>query len=88
MLAGNRSARQVGAGSDGEVVMDAAEAKGGKGLDNEDNEYEPTENAVCAFVDNSPTREAIREAGSPFQEGLKKREKKEPRQVGHPPLSS
>ena len=50
---GDRSVRQVGAGSDGEVVRDPAEAEGGEGLDNDNDEDEPAETSVCVFLVNN-----------------------------------
>ena len=47
---GDRSVYQVGAGSDGEPVIDPAGAKGGEGLDDDDDQDEPAKTAVCAFV--------------------------------------
>ena len=41
LQAGDRSVRQVGAGSDEEAVMDPAEAGGGRGLNDDDDENEP-----------------------------------------------
>ena len=83
---GDRSVRQVGAGSDGEAVMDPAGAEGGEGLDADDDEDEPAETAVCALVANNLNKGGNRGSWKPLQQGCKKREKKEPRQVGDPPL--
>ena len=38
--------------------MDAAAAKGGEGLDADDDKDEPAENAVCAFVANNLHKES------------------------------
>ena len=53
LQAGNRSTCQVGTGSDGEAVMDPVAAEGGEGLDDDDDQDEPAETAVCAFVANN-----------------------------------
>ena len=85
---GDRSVHQVGEGSDGEAVMDPAGADGGKGLEDDIGEEEPAESAVCAFVATNGHKRTNQESWKPLQQGWKKREKKEPRRVGNPPLSS
>ena len=50
MQGGERSVHYVGEGSGGEAAMDPAEAEVCEGLDDADNEKEPTDTAVCAFV--------------------------------------
>ena len=87
LQAGDRSVRQVGAGSDGEAVMDPAEAEGGKGLGDDDDEDEPAETAVCAFVAYNLHKGSNQGSWPPLQQVWKKGEKKEPRRVGDPPLS-
>ena len=84
---GDRSVHQVGAGSDGEAVWDLAGAKGNKGLNDDDDEDKPAETAVCAFFASNLHKESNRGSWTPLQQGSKKREKKEPRRVGNPPLS-
>ena len=84
---GDRSVRQSGAGSDREAVMDSAEPEGGEGLDDDDDEDEPAETAVCAFVVNSLHNGSNRGCWKPLQQDWKERQKKEPHQVGDPPLS-
>ena len=79
LQAGDRSVHQVYAGSDGEGVMDQAGAEGGKSLDDEDNEDEPAETVVCAFVANNLHRGSNWGSWKPLQQGWKRREKKEPR---------
>ena len=46
---GDRSFRQMSGGSDREAVMNAAEAEGGAGLDDDNDEDKPAGSAVCAF---------------------------------------
>ena len=87
LQAGDRSVRQVGAGSYGEAVMDPAEAGGGKGLDDDDDQDESAETAVCAFLANNLHKGSNQGSWKPLQQGWKKRKKKEPRGVGDPPLS-
>ena len=67
--------------------MDPAGAEVGKGLDDDDDEDEPAETAVCAFMANNLHKGSNRGSWKPLQQGWKKREKKEPRRVGDPPLS-
>ena len=67
--------------------MEPAEAEGGEGPDDDDDEDECAETAVCAFVANSVHNGVNRGSWKPLQQGWKKRETKEPRRVGHPPLS-
>ena len=50
---GDRCVRQVGAGSDREVIRDPAGAEGGEGSDNDNDEDEPAETSVCAFLANN-----------------------------------
>ena len=84
---GDPSVHQVGAGSDGEAVMDPVGAEGGEGVNDIDNEEEPAKTAVCAFVANKLHKGSNRGSWKPLQQGWKKREKKEPRPVGNTPLS-
>ena len=67
--------------------MDLTEAEGGDGLDDDDEEDEPAETAVCAFVANNLPKGGNWGSWKPLQQGWRKREKKEPRRVGDPPLS-
>ena len=87
LQAGNRSVRQVGAGSDWEAVMDPAGAEGGESLNDDDDADEPADTAVCAFVANNLHKGSNQGSWKPLQQGRKKWEKKEPRRVGDPPLS-
>ena len=50
---GDRDINYVGEGSGGEVAMDPAGAEGGEALDNDDDDDEPAEMAVCPFVANN-----------------------------------
>ena len=87
LKAGDRDVNYVGEGSGGKAAMDPAGADGDEALDDDDDDDEPAEMAVCAFVANNLTLEATGEAGSPCMGGWKKKEKKEPRRIGDPPLS-
>ena len=84
---GDRSIRQVGAGSDGKALSDPAGAKGGKCLNNDDNEDEPAQTAACAFVASNLHKGSKWGSWKPLQQGWKKRKKKEPCRLGDPPLS-
>ena len=84
---GDRSVHQVGAGSDREAVMVPAEAEVGKGVDEDDYEDEPAQMAVCAFVASNLHKGGNWRSWKPLQQNWKKRDKKEPRRVGDPPLS-
>ena len=64
---GNRSVHQVGAGSDGEALMDLTGAESGKGLEDDDGEDEPAETAVCAFVANNVEKGGNRGSWKPLQ---------------------
>ena len=69
LQARDRSVRQVVAGSDGEAVMDLAEAEDGKGLDNDDDEDEPAETAIRAFVANNLHKGSNWGGPKPLQQG-------------------
>ena len=84
---GNRYLNYVGEGSGGEAAMDPAGADGDEALDDDDDEDEPAETAVCAFVANNLNAGSNRGSWMPLQKGRKKKEKKEPRRIGDPPLS-
>ena len=83
---GDRGVHHVGAGADLETVMDPARAKVGQGLNDDDKEDEPAETAVCAFEANNLQNAGNRGSWKPLEQGKKKREKREPPQVGDPPL--
>ena len=86
LQARDQSVRRVEAGSDEETVMDPAGAEGGD-LDNDDDESEAAKTAICAFVADDLHKERNHGSWRPLQQGWKKREKKEPRRMGNPPLS-
>ena len=67
--------------------MDPAGAEAGEALDDEDDDDEPAETAVCAFVANNLNVGSNRGSWKPLQKGWKRKEKKEPRRMGDPPLS-
>ena len=78
LQAGDRSVCHVGAGSDGEAVMDPAEAEGGEGLVDDDEGDEPAETAVCAFVADDLHKGSNREAGSPFSRVGRREKRRSP----------
>ena len=84
---GDRDVNYVGEGSGGEAAMDPAGADGDEALDDYDDDDEPAETAVCAFVSNNLNAGSNRGSWKPLQKGWKKKEKKEPRRIGDPPLS-
>ena len=53
LKAGDRDVNYVGEGSGGESAMDPAGADGDEALDDNDDDDEPAETAVCAFVANN-----------------------------------
>ena len=84
---GDRDVKYVGEGSGGEAAIDPAGADGDEALDEDDADDEPAETAVGAFVANNLNRGSNRGSWKPRQKGWKKKEKKEPRRIGDPPLS-
>ena len=84
---GDRDINYVGEGPGGEAAMDPAGADGDEALDNDDDDDEPAEVAVCAFVANSLNTGSNLGSWKPLQKGWKKKEKKDPRRIGDPPLS-
>ena len=84
---GDRDVNYVGEGSGGEAALDPAGADGDQALDDDDDDNEPAETAVCAFVANNLNTGSNRGSWKPLQKGWKKKEKKEPRRIGDPPLS-
>ena len=56
-------------------------------LDDDDDDDEPAEMAVCAFMANNLNAGSNRGSWKPLQKGWKKKEKKDPRRIGNPPLS-
>ena len=83
---GDRDVNCVGEGSGREAAMNPAGADGDEALVDDDDDDEPAEMAVCAFVAHNG---AGSNPGSwkPLQPGWKKKEKKDPRRIGSPPLS-
>ena len=67
--------------------MDPAGADGDEALVDDDDDDEPAEMAVCAFVANNLSAGSNRGSWKPLQPGWKKKEKRDPRRIGDPPLS-
>ena len=84
---GDRDVNYVGEGCGGEAAMDPAGADGDEALDDDDDDNEPAEVAVCAFVANNLNTGSNRESWKPLQKGWKKKEEKDPCRIGDPPLS-
>ena len=87
LRAGDRDVNYVGEGSGGEAAMDPAGADGNEALDDDEDDDEPAEMAVCAFVADNLNTGSNQGSWKPLQKGWKKKEKKEPRRIGDPPLS-
>ena len=66
--------------------MDPAGADGDETLVDDDDDDEPAEVAVCAFVANNLSAGNNRGSWKPLQPGWKKKEKRDPRRIGDPPL--
>ena len=84
---GDRDVNYGGEGSGGEAAMDPAGADGDEALHNNDDDDEPAKTVVCAFVANNLNTGSNRGSWKPLQKGWKKKENKEPRRIGDPPLS-
>ena len=84
---GDRDVNYVGDGPGGEAAMDPAGADGDETLVDDDDDDEPAEMAVCAFVANNLSAGNNRGSWKPLQPGWKKKEKRDPRRIGDPPLS-
>ena len=84
---GDRDVNYVGEGPGREAAMDPAGADGDEALDDNDDDDEPAEMAVCAFLANNLNAGSNRGSWKPLQKGWKKKEKKDPRRIGDPPLS-
>ena len=84
---GDRDVNYVGERSGGEAAMDPAGADGDEALDKDYDDDEPAETAVCAFVANNLNAGGNRGSWKPLQKRWEKREKKETRRIGDPPLS-
>ena len=83
---GDRDVNYVGEGHGGEAAMDPAGADGNEALVDDDDDDEPAEMAVCAFVAHNGAG-SNRGSWKPLQPGWKKKEKRDPRRIGDPPLS-
>ena len=83
----DRDVNYVGEGPAGEAAMDPAGADGDEALIGDDDDDEPAEIAVCAFVANNLNADSKRGSWKPLQQGWKKKEKKDPCRIGNPPLS-
>ena len=66
--------------------MDPAGADNDEALVDDDDDDEPAEMAVCAFVAHNVAGNN-RGSWKPVQPGRKKKEKRDPRRIGDPPLS-
>ena len=84
---GDRDVNYVGEGPGEEAAMDPAGADGDAALVDDDDDDEPARMAVCAFVANNLNAGSNRGSWKPLQQGWKKKEKKDPRRFGNPPLS-
>ena len=84
---GDRDVNYVSEGSGGEAAMDPAGANGDEALNDDDDDDKPAETALCAFLANNPNTGSNRGSWKPLQKDWKKKEKKEPRRIGDPPLS-
>ena len=84
---GDRDVNYVGEGSGGEAARDPAGADDDEALDDDDDDDEPAEVAVCACVANNLNTASNWGSWKPLQKGWKKKEKKDPRRIGDPPLS-
>ena len=87
LRAGDRDVNYVGEGPGGEAAMDSAGADGDEALDHNDDDDEPAEMAVCAFVASNLNAGSNRGSWKPLEKGWKKKEKKDPRRIANPPLS-
>ena len=83
---GDRDVNYVGEGPGREAAMDPAGADGDEALVDDDNDDEPAEMAVCAFVAHNGAGNN-RGSWKPLQPGWKKKEKRDPRRIGSPLLS-
>ena len=81
LKAGDPDVNYVGEGSGGESAMDPAGTEAGEALDDEDDNDEPAEKAVCVFVANNLSAGSNLGSWKPLQKGWKKKEKKEPRRM-------
>ena len=84
---GDRDVNNVGEGPGGEAAMDPAGAGGDETLVDDDDDDEPAEVAVCAFVASNLSAGNKPGNWKPLQQGWRKKEKRDPRRIGDPPLS-
>ena len=84
---GDRDVNHVGEGPGGEAAMDPAGADGDETLVDNDDDDEPAEVAVCAFVAKNLSARSKPGNWKPLQQGWRKQEKRDPRRIGDPPLS-
>ena len=84
---GDRDVNYVGEGRGGEAAMDPAGADGDETLVDEDDDDEPAEVAVCAFVANNLSAGNKLGNWKPLQQGWRKKEKRDPRRISDPPRS-
>ena len=84
---GDRDVNYLGEGPGGEAAMDPAGADLDDALVDDDDDDEPAEKAVCAFVANNLSAGSKQGSWKPLQPGWKKKEKRDPRRIGDPPLS-
>ena len=84
---GDRDVNYVCEGPGGEAAMDPAGAGGREALDDDDDNVEPAEMAVCALVANNLNAGSNRGGWKPLRQGSKKKKKRDPRRNGDPPLS-
>ena len=84
---GDRDVNYFGEGPGGEAAMDPAGADGDQAPDDVDDDDEPAEMAICAFVAHNLNAGSNRGSWKPLQQGWKKKEKKDPRGIGNPALS-
>ena len=87
LRSGDRNVNYVGEGPGGEAAIEPAGADGDETLVDDDDDDEPAEVAVCAFVANNLSAGNNRRRWKPLQPGWKKKEKRDPRRIGDPPLS-
>ena len=83
---GDRDVNYVGKGPGGEAAMDPAGADGDEAFVDDDDDDEPAEMAVCAFVAHNGAGN-IRGSWKPLQPGWRKKQNRDPRRIGDPPLS-
>ena len=69
LKAGDRDVNYVGEGSGGKSAMDPAGTEAGEALDDKDDDDEPAETAVCAFVANNLNAGSNRGSWKPLQKG-------------------